>query len=323
MPATEPPALATVLAEMFAASARHGGGVHRRLSSGLHVKVALRGDRRQLIVWRDGGRLPSARECQVVGDDAGLVRPTYRSWQCQDSQDAFLITDAYRGALCTHEWAFPVPYTEKLASGELCRCVTCGAAWRTSTPIRGSKVRTYYNGEEVRPAVLARFQVCGPVPAAHEASGVVAAAPEAAEPASSGATPSRPVVAPPIWKSRARQEEEAQAERHRQREERELPLKRRAVGLLLVCAFGQAVRDPWFRQAFVIENRRTFLGQMSLTDLREELHSRFGRWQLAWGWPVMLLALRWRHQYRALPECATRAAPARRSRTARTSRAVA
>lgn len=87
------PMLPRLLEEMFTASAERKAAVHRKLMSGLHVKVALRGEKRQVILWRDGGRLPSRKECEVIARDAGFQNPKYRLWKCQESDEAFLLTE--------------------------------------------------------------------------------------------------------------------------------------------------------------------------------------------------------------------------------------
>ena len=87
------PLLPRLLEEMFAASAERNAGVHRQLKSGLHVKVAVRGEQRQVILWRDGERLPSRKECEVIAHDAGFQHPKYKSWVCKESSDAFLLTE--------------------------------------------------------------------------------------------------------------------------------------------------------------------------------------------------------------------------------------
>lgn len=163
MPRTEPPALADVLAQMFAVSAERQAGVHRRLSSGLHVKVADRNGKRQIIVWRDGDRLPSGKECEVTGQDAGFVEPKARMWQVGEQQ-AFLITDTYTGAFCEHTWGFTAHYDEKAASGYTSSCTKCSARWRRSLSRRGSKETYFYNGVRVREAVFSRWLQRGPVP---------------------------------------------------------------------------------------------------------------------------------------------------------------
>lgn len=93
MPRTEAPALSALLAEMFAVSAERRGAVHRRLKSGLHLKVAVRGQKRLVILWREAGRLPSRKECEIVARDAGFTHPSYRMWRCQESDEAFLLTE--------------------------------------------------------------------------------------------------------------------------------------------------------------------------------------------------------------------------------------
>ncbi|MVN86873.1 hypothetical protein GO986_08860 [Deinococcus sp. HMF7620] len=179
--------LAPLLAEMFAAAGKAQAGVHRQLEGGLHVKVALRGERKQLIVWRTKGRLPGATECEILGHDAGLIQPKFRSWQVGPEGarlDAFLITDAFTGQLCTHTWSAAAAVEDAKTRGEEAHCSTCRATWRTATPKRGKKVRHHYNGAEVRPAVFERFLVRGPVP-----EGAVVKAPAVASPAPAAAAP--------------------------------------------------------------------------------------------------------------------------------------
>ncbi|MDO4246854.1 MAG: hypothetical protein Q4C89_12590 [Deinococcus sp.] len=87
------PMLPRLLEEMFTASAERRAAVHRKLMSGLHVKVALRGEKRQVILWRDGERLPSRKECEVIARDAGFQNPKYQTWKCKEADEAFLLTE--------------------------------------------------------------------------------------------------------------------------------------------------------------------------------------------------------------------------------------
>lgn len=178
MPPIEPGSLTPLLEALFERSAQEGAGVHTQLRSGLHLKVAQRGERRQVIVWRDGDRLPSGKECEIVGDDAGMIHPAFRSWQCKESPQAFLITDAFKGQLCTHAWGMTVHFDEDRVTGHTSTCTACGARWRTSTPKRGKKLSAFYNGKPIRAGVLERFLLRGPVPEGAEQ------AQEAQEPAS-------------------------------------------------------------------------------------------------------------------------------------------
>lgn len=88
----EEPLLPQLLEQMFMTSAAREAGVHRKLGSGLHVKVGVVRGHRQIILWRDGERLPGRKECEVVARDAGFRHPHYRTWKVGES-DAFLVTD--------------------------------------------------------------------------------------------------------------------------------------------------------------------------------------------------------------------------------------
>ena len=136
--------LVGLLDQMFAASVQHQGQVHRKLASGLHVKVGVRGDKRMIILWRDGDRLPSAKECEIVGEDAGFFDPKYRTWQCKESESAFLVTEGYQGEPCEHAWGFRVVVDSNKVTGHYQTCLKCGIKAQVLTPRRGKKQRFGY-----------------------------------------------------------------------------------------------------------------------------------------------------------------------------------
>lgn len=71
--------LAPLLDEMFGQSRASGNPVTRQLLGGLNVKVRERAGKRMVIVWRVGNALPGATECEIVGQDAGLIAPKFRT----------------------------------------------------------------------------------------------------------------------------------------------------------------------------------------------------------------------------------------------------
>ncbi|KQR40790.1 hypothetical protein [Deinococcus sp. Leaf326] len=320
-------ALVDVLSEMFAAAGSDDSS-HRRLSSGLHVKVGTRGARRMVIVWRDGDRLPGRTECQVVGEDAGFYAPKYRSWKVQKSADAFLIEEGYQGELCRHEWATPTEYVVKRLMGYTATCLICGAVWRQEK--RAKSVAHVYNGETRREPTFDRFLILGPVPANAEA--LAPQAPQAA-----------PVVSQPAVRRDAgevaallhmsHKERRAQKEREvkrrkdaieQARTERERPVVARYVRVLTLCALGSAVRHPgWFSRPAILQARVAWIKGAKLPELREDLHSRHGRSMLAYSVTMLLLILRWPQIMRALPAeatAATAAAPAKAAKKPRAPR---
>lgn len=131
--------LSDLLEEMFETARQSGAGVHRRLTSGLHVKVGLRGQRKMIIVWREGDKLPSRKECEIVARDGGIIAPKYRTWRCTESDDAFLIMEGHKAATTTAP--APVARTPEQLQQErdkaerayltgLLTCVSLGAACR-------------------------------------------------------------------------------------------------------------------------------------------------------------------------------------------------
>lgn len=153
--------LPELLAEMFAVSAERGASVHRRLKSGLHLKVAVRGGKRLVILWREAGRLPSRKECEVVARDAGFTHPNYRTWRCRESEEAFLLTERppaappaapeLRGQVCGL-----CRYGER--SG--CGMVACALGWEAHDGLWSQEVSK--KGKRWVPALMGHHGV--PVP---------------------------------------------------------------------------------------------------------------------------------------------------------------
>lgn len=333
MPATDFD-LVDVLDQMFAVAARTGSD-RRRLGNGLHVKVGLRGTQRMVILWRDGDRMPSRTECEIVSDDAGFYAPHNQSWRIENVTDsAILIRESYRGELCSHNWGTPTDYVVKRTTGYTATCLLCGAVWRQEK--RQKHVHHIYNGTSRRESMFDRLLVLGPVPANAEAL-----------------APQQPQAAPVVPEIAVRhdagevaalqhmsyQERRAQKEREvkrrkdaveQARTERERPIVARYVQLLTLCAFGMAVRHPgWFDRPVVMRARVAYLKGLKLAELREDLHSKHGRSMLGYSVPMLLLALRWPQIMRALPvqataaPAATPAKPAKKLRAPRKPRAKA
>lgn len=287
--------LVGLLDQMFAVSVQHGAQVHRKLMSGLHVKVAVRGDRRMIIVWRGGGKLPSGKECEVVGEDAGFYDPKYRLWKCKESDEAFLITEGYRGPLCDHEWGFKVAVDSDKAVGHYTTCLKCGVKLQVLTPRRGKKPKYGYGKWELREHVFERWSVRGP------AGDDLAEQPHHQDEASTAPPVVEPLLPPPLTEEAAK----------RLRDEAE---KAKLVGLLTCIAFRSACVDPWFRRHEVIRNRLNYLKNSKLDELREECRGRWFRSHFWHSVPYVLLLCRWPLMTRALPAQATPAPKARKPR---------
>ena len=291
--------LVELLDEMFAASQQTGAGVHRQLSSGLHVKVGLRGQRRMIIVWRSADKLPSAKECEILGEDAGLYDPKYRLWRCQESEDAFLITEGYRGELCDHRMEFFMHVNARPKFQKAWRCSKCGIVAGVAYSTRKSaKEKHFYGKWELREHVWQAWCKRGPATDAlsdqphHKHEGI-----------------SAPPVAAAKPKAKASPKTDAQRQAERDKAER-----RHLTGLLTCVSFAAACRNRWFRNDFVMQARRAYLEAAKLPELREEVSGRWFAHSYRHALPYALLACRWRHQYRALPLKATAAKRSRKPR---------
>ncbi|MGM9322303.1 hypothetical protein [Deinococcus aquaticus] len=284
--------LRPLLEEMFAASADAAAGVHRKLPGGLHVKAAVKGERRMLIVWRTADRLPSAKECEVVGAAAGMITPKFDPWQCRESQDAFLVTESFKGQVCAHDWSMTAP----VDGGHASTCGRCGATWQRTQAGRAKTERLTYNGEKVSPARFAQFLERGP--AGEQAAAVVPAAQEPLWAAPEVQTP----VPPPPPRQQAPRKAARPAGPETPAEQAE---RARLIGLLTCITFWSACWSPWFQRAVTIDMRRATLRGSTLDELRDEIRSAYVRRTLPHVVPYVLLACRWQHMTRALPECAT------------------
>ncbi|GGS38120.1 hypothetical protein [Deinococcus knuensis] len=302
MPPTD--TLRPLLDELFAASAAASAGVHRKLPGGLHVKAAVKGERRMLIVWRTADRLPSARECEVIGAAAGMLSPSFRAWQCRESQDAFLVTESFTGQACTHEWTTTAP----VDGGHASTCGRCGATWERTRSGRARTERLRYNGEKVSPARFAQFLERGPAGESptEQAAAVVPAAQESLWAAQTPVPPP-----PPRQKASRRAARPSGPDTPAEQAERA-----RLTGLLTCITFWSACWSPWFRRPVTIDMRRATLRGSTLDELRDEVRSAYVRRTLPYAVPYVLLACRWQHLTRALPEHAT-PAPKTRKKSAR------
>ncbi|MDR6753464.1 hypothetical protein [Deinococcus soli (ex Cha et al. 2016)] len=294
--------LAPLLEEMFEQSRASGNPVTRQLLKGLSVKARERGGKRMLIVWRAGKGIPGATECEIVGQDSGLIAPKFQTWQCRESDQAFLITEGWQGELCTHAWGPTDPLVEGKATGERCVCTRCGADWTRLTGPRG-KVTLTYNGSSVkREAVWNRWLVTGPAPAPHVEE-VEEIPPEVLEELAS-----QPVQTAqrPHW--RDRQKADKPVVDHvavARQQELDAQERQRLSGPLLVVSLWCATWDPWFRRAVAIGIRRDYLKSAPLPELRAEVRGGYHQRTYPHAWRVVLLLCRWKHVTRALPEHAT------------------
>lgn len=302
--------LAPLLDEMFGQSRASGNPVTRQLLGGLSVKVRERAGKRMVIVWRAGKGLPGATECEIVGQDAGLFQPKFRTWQCQESDQAFLITEGFDGALCTHVWGPADPLTEGKATGERCVCTRCGADWTRLTGPRG-KVTLTYNGAVIkRETVWNRWLVTGPAPAPHVEE-IEEIPPEVLEEL---ASPPVQTAQRPHW--RDRQKTDKPVVDHvavARQQELDTQERQRLSGLLLCVSFWCAAWDPWFRRHAVIGMRRAHLKGAPLDELRAEVRGGYHQRTFRHAWPYVLLLCRWRHATHALPEHATPAPKPKRA----------
>lgn len=315
MPPTE--SLAPLLDEMFSQSVASGSPVTRRLLKGLNVKVLERAGKRQIIVWRSGRALPGATECEIVGQDAGMFQPKCQNWQCRESDQAFLIKEAWQGELCTHTWGPADPFVEGKATGERCVCTRCGADWTRLTGPRGKVTLTYSDSVVKRESVWNRWLVTGPAPAPH----VEEIPSEVLEELDS--TPA-PTVQRPHWRDRQKTEkpvvDHAAVARQQERDARE---RQRLSGQLMCVSFWCAVWGPWFRRSVVIGMRRDYLKGAPLDELRDEVRSGYHQRTFRFALPYVLLLCRWRHVARALPEHATPAPKPKRKSAPRKRKATA
>lgn len=271
-----------LLADMFAAAEKVGGSASYELPDGLHLKVATRG-RRMVIAWREEGKQPSAKELEIVGEDAGFYDPDTRPWKCRESAHAFLIVEGFQGQLCEHEWGDWMHVNMRPKFLKTHTCKKCGVVVGMSYSTRkNSKDVYHYDTWELRETVFARWVKLGPVPGSlrllpHHGKAGKAVQTTPAPPAPPTPTPTDPDAA----------------------------LKLHLINLLGVVSFAAACRNHWFRHHTVIEARRAYLKKAEVKELREEVESGWFRRAYRHALPYVLAACRWRHQYRALPVKAT------------------
>lgn len=164
MPRTETPALAPLLTEMFEAAS---GGVTTRqaVARGLQLKAVVReSGRRELLLWRTGGRLPSAAECRVVARDAGFIEPKFRQWPCE-GVDGFHLRDlADWQHPCTHHWSETVFLSGRQEGGTSRTCRRCGTTATVLHKKRAKAPTFLYNEHEVSEAAYLAATECGPMP---------------------------------------------------------------------------------------------------------------------------------------------------------------
>lgn len=151
------------LAQLLAAAAASNQAFLCALPDGLHLKVALRGERPMVCAWADGGRL-SPQRLEEIGEDAGFYDPLVRPWQCAESASAHLIVEGFRGELCAHDFGMLMHFDAKNEFGNMGHCQRCWVFVSRSLSRRGSRESCTYDTWELRPHVWQRWVKRGPVP---------------------------------------------------------------------------------------------------------------------------------------------------------------
>lgn len=157
------PTLHALLSEMVQVSRDTGQPVHRTAARGLRLKVLAR-QSVMVIVWRDGGKVPSNKECEIVGEDAGMYDPRTEPWTCRESQSARLIREGFTGALCDHQWGQPVHFNMRPRFAWQFSCEKCGCRFEIHGSTRSKKQTYTYDEWELRESVAERWKQRGPVP---------------------------------------------------------------------------------------------------------------------------------------------------------------
>lgn len=117
-----------------------------------------------LLVSRQDGRAPTARQCEEAGEDFGMFDPQVS--RSLTRPRARLVTEGYTGALCTHQWGFSAHFGRN-PYGTVSTCVKCGVKVRNETPQRGTRTTFTYDGIwELREPIWKRWVKRGPVPGA-------------------------------------------------------------------------------------------------------------------------------------------------------------
>lgn len=150
----------------LADAARASGQAALAVVGGVHLKIALRGERLLLGVWvEDGGRL-GALECEEIGEDAGFIDPVVRPFAFAEFAQAHVIAEGYRGPLCEHELPPPIHADGKREFGERWCCTRCGVTLMLVQARRGRRQTFSYDRWVLRPHVWQAWAKRGPPPGA-------------------------------------------------------------------------------------------------------------------------------------------------------------
>lgn len=63
------------------------------LKGGLHMRLSSQEGKRAILLWRNGGIIPSETECLTVAKHAGFAQRQIRRWSCTESNNAYLIVE--------------------------------------------------------------------------------------------------------------------------------------------------------------------------------------------------------------------------------------
>lgn len=155
--------LGSQLAKAVEVSRETGQPVRLTLGKGLNLKVLTRRTT-MILAWRGDGRVPSDKECEIVGEDAGFYDPKWEAWTCSESARARLITEGFTGQLCQHEWSQPVHFNMRPKFAWRFSCRRCGCVIEVLGSTRSQKQTYGYDGWDLRESVFEKWKTCGPVP---------------------------------------------------------------------------------------------------------------------------------------------------------------
>jgi len=167
MPRTEDGTpLTELLGELVAAAAATPGRpVGRKLPGGLHVAALKRPTHLALTAWRTANRLPSARECEILARDTGMLLPKISTFERQDGVLAFSVVDrASSPDQCDHRLGSPLHGDGRNESFWSWTCLTCGMTTTRLQARRGSRTRFEYGDQEVSETAWTILTVRGPRP---------------------------------------------------------------------------------------------------------------------------------------------------------------
>ncbi len=146
-------------------AATPGRPVGRKLPGGLHVAALKRPTHLALTAWRTANRLPSARECEILARDTGMLLPKISTFERQDGVLAFSVVDrASSPDQCDHRLGSPLHGDGRNESFWSWTCLTCGMTTTRLQARRGSRTRFEYGDQEVSETAWTILTVRGPRP---------------------------------------------------------------------------------------------------------------------------------------------------------------